>query len=118
MRMHTDDEVYSVDNVFLGPPRLTLPWRARYSAYAVGSVLTVTMLIILSALGLMSFWPITYGLLAVIGATRWISPHINHDTNVRAALTTLWNEARAPRSAAAPAKTVRMSLTGIRRRSH
>ncbi|MFI5752452.1 hypothetical protein ACIBBE_42900 [Streptomyces sp. NPDC051644] len=118
MRMYTDDEVYSVDNVFLGPPRLTLPWRARYQAYAVGAVLTALMLFILNVLGLIGFWPIAYGMLAVIAATRWISPHINHDFTVKAVIVTLANEIRAPRSTKARSVITPMSLRSIRRRTY
>ncbi|MFF2902715.1 hypothetical protein [Streptomyces sp. NPDC057966] len=118
MRMHTDDEVYAVDNVFLGPPRLTLFWRARYQAYAVGAVLTVLMLLILNILGLIAFWPIVYGMLGVIGATRWISPHITHDFGVKAAVVTLANEVRAPRSIKGRRIATTMSLRGIRRRTY
>ena len=30
MLVRTDDEVYRIDSVWLGPPRATFPWRARY----------------------------------------------------------------------------------------
>ena len=35
--VRTDDEVYRVDSVWLGPPRATFPWRARYVSYGLGS---------------------------------------------------------------------------------
>ena len=35
MLVRTDDEVYRVDAVWLGPPRATFPWRARYVSYGV-----------------------------------------------------------------------------------
>ena len=38
MRVRTDDEVYRVDAVWLGPPKATFPWRARYVAWGVGIV--------------------------------------------------------------------------------
>lgn len=118
MRMHTDDEVYHVDTVFLGPPGTRLPWRARYQAYGVGTALTVIMLIVLNKTGLMGFWPITYGMLAVIFLTRKIMPHVTHDNSVKALVKTFWNEVRAPRSKAHKAVVAEMSVSGIRRRSH
>ena len=36
--VRTDDEVYRVDSVWLGPPRATFPWRARYVSYGLGLV--------------------------------------------------------------------------------
>ena len=39
MRLPVDDEIYNVDAVWLGPPGKTLPFRARYVAYAVGAVI-------------------------------------------------------------------------------
>ena len=117
MKMNVDDEVYAVDNVFLGPPRMTFPWRARYQAYAIGGILTVLMLIVLSVLDLMGFWPIVYGLIIVIGLTRKAGQYLTHDFNLRAFATTFWNEVRAPRSAKVQPLTAPMSLD-IRRQAH
>ncbi|MEU8623065.1 hypothetical protein [Streptomyces sp. NPDC048623] len=116
MRMHTDDEVYTVDNVFLGPPGTKLPWRARYQAYGVGAVLTLIMLVILNKTGLMSVWGVLWGLLAVVYLTRRIMPHVTHESSVKALLKTFWNEVRAPRSKKTHAIVAEMSLTGLRRR--
>ncbi|MFJ2819089.1 hypothetical protein [Streptomyces sp. NPDC087294] len=118
MRMDIDDEVYAVDSVFLGPPRLTFPWRARYQAYAIGGVLTVLMLIALSVTGLIGFWPIVYGLITVIGLTRKAGEHITHDFRLRAFGTTVINEVRAPRPARDEPLTHRVSLRGLRRRTY
>jgi len=35
LRIRTDDEVYRVDAVWLGPPKATFPFRARYVAWGV-----------------------------------------------------------------------------------
>ncbi|MFI1831310.1 hypothetical protein ACH41E_33425 [Streptomyces sp. NPDC020412] len=118
MQMQSDDEVYQVDNVFLGPPGTRLPWRARYQAYGVGAVLTIVMLIVLNKTGLMGPWAIAWGLLAVIGLTRLIMPHVTHDNSVKALLQTFWNEVRAPRSTRhGQAVRADMSATDIRRHS-
>ncbi|WP_327359816.1 hypothetical protein [Streptomyces sp. NBC_01304] len=99
MRMHTDDELYAVDSVFLGPPRLTFLWRARYQAYVVGAALTGIMLIGLQMFGLMGFWPIVYGLFLIILATRKLTPYITHETTIRSVIRSFVNDVRAPRSA-------------------
>ncbi|GAA1930724.1 hypothetical protein [Streptantibioticus ferralitis] len=115
MRMPTDDAVYEVDDVFLGPPRGTLPWRARYQAYAVGGVLLLLMLITEKKLGIIGFWPAVYGLIAVIGTTRYVMRHVTHEHTVKALIQTFWHEVRAHRPAARPATTTQMSLTSVRR---
>ena len=46
MRVIPDDEVYRVNTVWLGPSGLTLPWTARYMAYAVWLSLFVLILLI------------------------------------------------------------------------
>ena len=43
MRLPVDDEIYNVNSVWLGPPGRTLPFRARYVAYAVGAVVFVLL---------------------------------------------------------------------------
>ncbi|MFE0107085.1 hypothetical protein [Streptomyces sp. NPDC059009] len=118
MQMHTDDEVYQVDNVFLGPPRFTFWWRARYQAYAVGGALTVVMLLVLLLLGLLAFWPIAFGLLAVVAVTRKVGTHITYDHGIKDMLTTALNEARAPRQKKHRALTARLSTSSLRRRTY
>jgi hypothetical protein len=116
--MHSDDEVYQVDNVFLGPPGFTFWWRARYQSYAVGAALTAVMLLALTLLGLMGFWPITYGLFFVIVITRKIGEHVSYDHGVNHMLTTLRNEVRAPRQKKHQALAVRLSTSSLRRRTY
>jgi hypothetical protein len=41
-----DDELYRVNTVWLGPSGLTLPWTARYMAYAVWLLLFLFILLI------------------------------------------------------------------------
>ncbi|MFC9431486.1 hypothetical protein [Streptomyces sp. NPDC056987] len=114
--MHTDDDVYQVDNIFLGPRGTSFPWRARYQAYGVASALTVIMLIIENKLGVIGLWGIAYGMLAVIFLTRKIMPHVTHEHSVKALLKTVINEVRAPRSHKSTAVTTEMSVSGIQRR--
>ena len=52
MRLSVDDEIYRVDAVWLGPPRHTLPFRARYSAYGVGLVVFVLVQLLERRVGL------------------------------------------------------------------
>ena len=52
MRVRTDDEVYRVDAVWLGPPKATFPWRARYVAWGVGIVVFLVVLTIERQMGI------------------------------------------------------------------
>jgi len=52
MRLLVDDEIYNVNAVWLGPPRKTLPWRARYVATAVGAVVFVVLQTVEPRLGI------------------------------------------------------------------
>ena len=52
MRLPVDDEIYNVNAVWLGPPSKTLPFRARYVAYAVGTLVFVLLQIIERRLGI------------------------------------------------------------------
>ena len=51
MRLPVDDEIYNVNAVWLGPPRKTLPFRARYVAYGVGLVVFVLLQAVARRLG-------------------------------------------------------------------
>ena len=52
MRLPVDDEIYNVNAVWLGPPGKTLPFRARYVAYAVGAAVFVLLQIVERRLGI------------------------------------------------------------------
>ncbi|WP_226353693.1 hypothetical protein [Pseudonocardia sp. ICBG601] len=63
MQVRTDDDVYRVDAVWLGPPKLTFPWRARYVSYAIG---LVVMLVVMAV---QRWFGIGFGVLSVAWAT-------------------------------------------------
>src|SRR5699024_11447036 len=52
LQVRTDDEVYRVDAVWLGPPKATFPWRARYVAWGVGIPVFLVVLTIERQFGL------------------------------------------------------------------
>ncbi|MDJ0345904.1 hypothetical protein QMK19_35310 [Streptomyces sp. H10-C2] len=116
MRMTTDDELYRVDDVFLGPARQTLPFRVRYRAYGIGGGLYALVLALEIWTGLIGFWPAVYGLLIVVWLTTKAMSHIDHDRTVKSAVTTLIHEISAPRTPRRPdATTTRPTLTEVRR---
>lgn len=99
MRLPVDDEIYDVNSVWLGPPGRTLPFRARYAAYAVGALVFVILQALERQLGIgIGFFTIAYSVLATVGLTRGILALVDHDRPVTSALRTLANEIGAPRA--------------------
>lgn len=99
MRIRTDDEVYRVDAVWLGPPRATMPWRARYVAWGVGVFVFLIVLTVERRLGIDLFWSIAWGLVVTILITRMITSKISHERPL-SAVSAMWlRELTAPREA-------------------
>jgi hypothetical protein len=101
VRIRTDDEVYRVDAVWLGPPRATMPWRARYVAWGVGVVVFLLVLTVERRIGISLFWSIAWGLVATILITRIITSKISHERPLGAVATMWVRELTAPREATA-----------------
>jgi hypothetical protein len=98
MRLLVDDEIYNVNAVWLGPPRKTLPWRARYVAYAVGAVVFVVLQMVQRRLGIgLGFFTLAYSLLVTIALTRLILAAVDNDRPIGAVVTGFVNEVSAPR---------------------
>lgn len=101
MRIRTDDEVYRVDAVWLGPPRATMPWRARYVAWGVGVFVFLMVLTVERRIGISLFWAIAWGLVITILLTRIITSKISHERPL-SAVSAMWlRELTAPREATA-----------------
>jgi hypothetical protein len=97
VRIRTDDEVYRVDAVWLGPPRATMPWRARYVAWGVGVVVFLLVLTVERRLGVSLFWSIAWGMVVTIILTRLICSRISHERPL-SSVTAMWvRELTAPR---------------------
>ncbi|GAA2686918.1 hypothetical protein [Streptomyces lunalinharesii] len=117
MRMTTDDEVYAVDDVFLGPPRGSLPFRVRYRAYAIGAALYILILALEIWTGVIGAWNAVYGLLVTIGLTTAVMEHISHERTVKAAAATFLHEVAAPRGRKKGRGHTTLTLAGVRRRA-
>ena len=73
MRLPVDDEIYNVNAVWLGPPNKTLPFRARYVAYAVGALVFVLLQVIERRLGIgLGFFSLA-GLAATIAKVLFVA---------------------------------------------
>lgn len=98
MRIRTDDEVYRVDAVWLGPPKATFPWRARYVAWAVGIPVFLVVLTIERQIGLgFGFFSTAWAFIATIVITRLITAKISHERPLGAVLTMWVRELNTPR---------------------
>jgi hypothetical protein len=98
LRIRTDDDVYRVDAVWLGPPRATFPWRARYVAWGVGTVMFLVVLGVERQLGIgFSFFSTGWGLLITIALTRLIGSRISHERPLTAVVLMWLRELTAPR---------------------
>ena len=98
MRLPVDDEIYNVNAVWLGPPGKTLPWRARYVAYAVGLIVFVLLQILERRLGIgLGFFSLAYSILATVGLTRLVLNVVDHDRPLNSVLAAFAHEVGGPR---------------------
>lgn len=98
MRIRTDDEVYRVDAVWLGPPKATFPWRARYVAWLVGIPVFLVVLTVERWIGWsFGFFSTAWAFVATIVITRLITSKISHERPLGAVIAMAGQELRAPR---------------------
>lgn len=98
MRLRTDDEIYRVNAVWLGPPKATFPWQARYVAYGVGILIFLAVLTLERQIGIgVGFFSTAWALVITIGLTKFLCSRITHDRPL-SAVTAMWlAELRTPR---------------------
>ena len=107
MRLLVDDEIYNINAVWLGPPNKTLPFRARYVAYAVGALVFVVLQIIERRLGIgLGFFSLSYSLLATVGLTRLILSVVDADRPLSSVLIGFAHEVGGPRERTKPTRGV------------
>lgn len=104
MRVRTDDEVYRVDAVWLGPPKATFPWRARYVAWGVGIAVFLLVLTVERQMGIsFSFFSTAWAFVATVILTRFICSRISHERPLSSVVTMWVRELTAPRERSAGA---------------
>lgn len=107
MRLPVDDEIYNVNAVWLGPPDKTLPFRARYVAYAVGAMVFVLLQVVERRLGIgLGFFSLAYSLLITVGLTRMILSVVDADRPLASVLAGFAHEIGAPREQSKPIQGV------------
>ncbi|MDQ3577907.1 MAG: hypothetical protein M3443_09975 [Actinomycetota bacterium] len=98
MLVRTDDEVYRVDAVWLGPPRATFPWRARYVSYGLGLVLMVALMFVQRRVGIeLSFFSVAWALVLTVLLTKLIGKRINYDRPFEQVVNLFTHEITGPR---------------------
>jgi hypothetical protein len=98
VRIRTDDEVYRVDSVWLGPPKATFPWRTRYVSWGVGTIVFLVALGVERELGVgFSFFSTAWALVVTVVLTRLISSRISHERPLTSVLAMWTRELLTPR---------------------
>lgn len=98
MQVRTDDEVYRVDAIWLGPPKATFPWRARYVAWGVGILVFILVLTGERAVGFgFGFFTVAWALIGTVVITRFVTSKINHERPLGAVFTMWTRELNTPR---------------------
>jgi hypothetical protein len=99
VRIRTDDDIYRVDAVWLGPPRATFPWRATYASYLVGFLIFLFVLFVQRRIGIsFNILPTAWALVITVFLTRVISRKVNYEKGVIHLFQHFWYEVTGPRA--------------------
>jgi hypothetical protein len=102
--VRTDDEIYRVDSVWLGPPRATFPWRARYVSYSVGLLVMIIVMFGQRRVGIgLDFLSVAWALLITVAVTRFLGKRIDHERPLGQVLAHFRWELTGPRQRTAAA---------------
>lgn len=121
MLVRTDDEVYRVDSVWLGPPRATFPWRARYVSYGLGLVVMILVMFVQRRVGIgLDFFSVAWALVLTVVVTRFLGKRIDHERPLGQVVELFRHEVRGPRArtavAGGPVRAGHVRLTRARTR--
>lgn len=104
MLVRTDDDVYRVDAVWLGPPRATFPWRARYVSYGVGLLVMITVMFAQRRIGIgLDFFSVAWALILTVLGTRFVGRRIDDERPLGQVLLLFRYELTGPRGRTTPA---------------
>lgn len=96
--VRTDDEVYRVDAVWLGPPRATFPWRARYVSYGIGLAVMILVMFVQRRIGIgLDFFSVAWALVITVVVTRLLGSGIDDERPFGQVLAQFRHEITAPR---------------------
>lgn len=97
MRVSTDDEIYRVNSVWLGPPGTLWPFRARYVAWGVGIAMSIGVFALLRQVFSLTVFTVGWSLLIAIGLTTVIVRKIDPERPLRAVAGMAVKELNTPR---------------------
>jgi hypothetical protein len=97
MRLQPDDEVYRINAVWLGPRGLTLPWVARYTAYAIWVCVFAAILVVEALTPLPLGVPPVWEFAASVLATYAVMGFVDHERPLRSLAETARAEVSGPR---------------------
>ena len=98
MLVRTDDEVYRVDAVWLGPPRATFPWRARYVSYGLGLLVMIVVMFLQRRIGIgLDFFSVAWALIITVLVTRFLGQRIDYERPLGQVVALFRHELRGPR---------------------
>lgn len=115
MRLPDDDEVYEVDQTYLGPPGryiAAMRYRAIFAWLVIGPLTFVTMRKIDFPFTVLT---VSLTVIAITAAAMFIADHATNERPVTSLFTTLWHEVSTPR---ADDTTFSASGSGFERRVH
>jgi hypothetical protein len=97
MRLPDDDEIYDVDQTYLGPPGYYIG-RLRYRMIAVTPVIVLMGLACLVKTGIgFTFLSVALTVLVSLRLSQWVVDKTNHERPVGVLMTTFWHELTATR---------------------
>ena len=97
MLVRTDDEVYRIDAVWLGPPRATFPWRARYVAYGLGLLVMILVMFVQRRIGIgLDFFSVAWALIITVLVTRFLGQRIDYERPLGQVVALFRHELRGP----------------------
>ncbi len=98
MLVRTDDEIYRVDSVWLGPPRATFPWRVRYVGYGVGLLVMIAVMFVQRRIGIgLDFFSVAWALVITIVVTRFVGKRIDYERPLGQVVELFRHELTGPR---------------------
>lgn len=116
MRLQPDDEVYRINAVWLGPRGLTLPWVARYTAYAIWVCVFAAILAVEALTPLPLGVPPVWEFAASVLATYAVMGLVDHERPLRSVVETARAEVGGPRPDPYP-RHLRVRPDGVRVRT-
>lgn len=93
----TDDEIYRVNAIWMGPPKATMPFRARYVSWGVGIAVSLTVFALARMWFPFGFWSLAWSLVIGVALTRLIGSKITHERPLNAVIQQFVREINTPR---------------------